>query len=263
MILRSLEECRQDGDQWKEPIWRFSSGNQPWDELLRRYLIKSAERDPRLQGIVAYAPLEYGTRTHAYLDALARSGSRVKGVRRNTQDELDPELPLQPAFLDGLRLLPEYGYTFDVCIRHLRLGAVVEMVRRCPETTFVLNHLGKPAVKDRLLEPWRTQLRALAEIPNAWCKVSGLVTEADHAAWTGEDLRPYVEHALEAFGADRVLFGSDWPVERLASTYERWVEALDRFTDNLRDDQRRGLWAENARRVYRLLPQTPLTKGAS
>jgi L-fuconolactonase len=203
-------------------------------------------------GIVAFAPIEDGTIVTSYLDALAQLGSRIKGVRRLLQSEPDPDFLVASDFLEGLRLLPRYGWTFEICIRHPQLARAIDMVRACPETDFVLDHFGKPDVSAGRLDPWREQLAQLAELPNVVCKLSGLVTEADHARWTVAELEPYVSHALAVFGADRVLFGSDWPVVTLAATYGRWVETLSELTSHLAPSAQKKLWADNARRVYRL-----------
>ena len=153
-----------------------------------------------------------------------------------------------------MQLLPEYGLSFDICINHRQLAAAVELVRRCPETSFILDHVGKPNIAGRELDPWRAQIEDLASCPNVVCKVSGLVTEADPRAWTPDDLAPYVAHVLGAFGEDRVVFGGDWPVVLLAASYRRWVETLDALTADLSAEAKRKLWAENARRFYRLPP---------
>lgn len=209
-------------------------------------------QEPRLRGIVAHAPLEYGEQVRHYLTALQAIGPRIKGVRRLLQGESDVNYCLQPRFVRGAQILPEYGFSFDICIRHPQMAAVVELVRRCPETSFILDHIGKPAIAKGELEPWRTHLRELAALPNVICKVSGMVTEADHQNWTVEDLKPYVVSVLEAFGEDRVAFGGDWPVVLNASRYTRWVAALDTLTADLSDTAKRKLWAENGRAFYRL-----------
>lgn len=211
-----------------------------------------AAEEPRLRGIVASAPLEYGERVRPFLEALVGVGPRVKGVRRLLQGEADPAFCLRPGFVRGVELLAEFGLSFDACVYHHQMPAVVELARRAPAVPFVLDHVGKPDIRHGLLDPWRDHIAQLAALPNAVCKVSGLVTEADHAAWTADDLAPYVGHVLATFGEDRVLFGSDWPVATLASTYPRWVETLDGLTAELPDAARRKLWADNARRVYRL-----------
>jgi L-fuconolactonase len=224
----------------------------PYGLVEARWAEAVARNEPRLQGIVAHAPLEDGQRVRLYLDALAQIGPRIKGVRRLLQGESDPTFCLRPGFVEGVQLLAEYGYSFDICVKHLQLGPVIELVRRCPQSSFVLDHIAKPDIAARLHSPWRAQMRALAALPNVVCKVSGVVTEANHASWTVEAITPYVSHALEVFGEDRVLFGGDWPVVLLASPYARWVEALDTLTASMPEAALRKLWNENARRVYRL-----------
>ncbi|HEU5369050.1 MAG TPA: amidohydrolase family protein [Ktedonobacterales bacterium] len=220
--------------------------------LEARWTADQAAHDARLQGIVAAAPIEHGARARAYLAALQATSPLIKGVRRNLQDEQDTTFCLQADFVQGVRLLPTYGFSFDLCIRYRQLPAVIELVRRCPDTQFILDHLGKPAIKAHLLDPWRDHLAQLAALPNVWCKISGLVTEADHQSWTPEELAPYVAHALEVFGEDRVVFGGDWPVLLLAASHERWVETLEALTAHLSPTAQRKLWKENARRFYRL-----------
>ena len=216
--------------------------------------VSLAQQEPRLLGIVAAAPVEYGERTRTYLDALQALGPLIKGVRRNVQDEPDAAFCLQPSFVRGVRLLAEYNYTCDVCIRHHQLAATVELARQCPEVTFILDHLGKPDIKGASLDPWRAQLEQLAACPNVWLKLSGLVTEADHQQWDVDSLRPYVEHALAVFGHDRVMFGGDWPVVLLASSYARWVEAFGELIADLPTDSQRAICSQTAQRVYRIDP---------
>ncbi|HLZ61276.1 MAG TPA: amidohydrolase family protein [Ktedonosporobacter sp.] len=224
----------------------------PYSFLEAKYVADLARETPRLQGIVAKAPLEYGERVRTYLAALHDLGPCIKGVRRLLQGEPDPNFCLQSDFLRGVQILPEYGFSFDICINHRQLAAVIELVRQCPGTSFILDHIGKPGIKEHVLDPWRAQIHELASFPNVVCKVSGLATEADHQHWTADDLAPYVAHVLEVFGEDRVLFGGDWPVALLATTYARWVETLDALTAHLSPEAKRKLWAENARRFYRL-----------
>jgi L-fuconolactonase len=211
-----------------------------------------ANEEPRLRAIVPSAPLEDGDCARSYLEALKALGPRVKGVRRLLQAEPDDAFALRPDFVRGVRALADYDFSFDICIFHRQLPAVIELVRRCPEVRFILDHLGKPDIKASLRDPWQAHIRALAALPNVVCKISGMVTEADHARWTVDDLRPYFETVYDAFGPDRVMFGGDWPVVLLASSYKRWVETVDALTQGLSEDDRRKLWAENAKRVYRL-----------
>jgi len=211
-----------------------------------------ANEEPRLRAIVPSAPLEDGDCARSYLEALKALGPRVKGVRRLLQAEPDDAFALRPDFVRSVRALADYDFSFDICIFHRQLPAVIELVRRCPEVRFILDHLGKPDIKAGLRDPWQAHIRALAALPNVVCKISGMVTEADHARWTVDDLRPYFETVYDAFGPDRVMFGGDWPVVLLASSYKRWVETVDALTQGLSEDDRRKLWAENAKRVYRL-----------
>jgi len=225
----------------------------PYYALLEaQWAAARAAEDPRLQAIVAHAPLEYGERCRAYLDALVGVSPLVKGIRRLLQGESDPEFCLQADFVRGVKLLPDYGLSFDLCIRHTQLPAIIALVRQCPQVDFVLDHIGKPEIAAHRLDPWREGIRNLAAFPNVSCKMSGFVTEADAAHWTPDDLAPYAAHILESFGEDRVMFGGDWPVVLRASSYRRWVDTLDALTAGLSDTARRKLWADNARRFYRL-----------
>jgi L-fuconolactonase len=220
--------------------------------LEARWAAERAREDPRLQGIVAWAPVEDGRRARAYLDALQEVSPLIKGVRRIVQGEPDPAFCLRPDFVESVRLLPKRGLSFDICIYHHQLASAIELVRQCPETSFMLDHLGKPDIRGRALDPWRAEMAELASLSNVMCKVSGVVTEAEHASWAIDDIAPYIAHALEVFGEDRVVFGGDWPVALLASSYARWVATLDDLTAHLSDAAKRKLWAENARRFYRL-----------
>ena len=203
---------------------------------------------PRIAAIVAWSPLDGSAPLGPHLDLLA-ANPLVRGVRRNIQGERDPGFCLDPGWLDRLRMVGARGMTFDVCVTHDQLASVAEMVRRCPGTQFVLDHLGKPAVLSGRLDPWRTDLRALAALPNVVCKVSGLATEADPASWRAADLEPYVAHALDVFGEDRVLFGSDWPVVRLAGGWRRWADALAGLGGRLGGRARQALGRERGARV--------------
>lgn len=217
-----------------------------------RLVAEQAAADPRLQAIVAFAPLEDGLRVRSYLDDLVRLSPLVRGVRRLTQGEADPAFCLRPGFVEGVRQLPDYGLSCDLCIVHPQLGPTIELVRRCPEVAFMLDHIAKPGIRAGELEPWGAQLAELAALPNVVCKLSGVVTEAEYDSWTPESIAPYIAHALAVFGEERVAFGSDWPVVLLASEYRRWVATLEALTSELTPSAQRKLWAENARRFYRL-----------
>jgi L-fuconolactonase len=142
--------------------------------------------------------------------------------------------------------------SFDICIFHHQLPNTLEMVRRCPEVSFILDHIAKPGIKAGLAEPWRRQVRELAALPNVVCKLSGVTTEADHANWTREQLRPYIDHVIDCFGFDRIMYGGDWPVSELAGKYTDWVNVLDWATEGCSSAEKRKLFRDNAIRAYRL-----------
>jgi L-fuconolactonase len=153
-----------------------------------------------------------------------------------------------------VKLLPKYSLSFDICVKHWALTYAIELVKRCPEVDFVLDHIGKPDIKNNLREPWWSQIRDLARFPNVVCKVSGVVTEADHKSWKREQVKPYVAHVIECFGFDRVLYGSDWTVSNLTHAYPVWVEILDEVVAGVPPVDVRKLYRENAIRTYRLPP---------
>ncbi len=210
-----------------------------------------AANDKRVKGCVACLPLEKGKAVEPDMAKLAEL-SIVRGVRRLIQNQPDPDFVLKPDFLEALKLLPKYNLLFDICIFHHQLANTLEMVRRCPEVSFVLDHIAKPGIKAGLIEPWRGHIKALAALPNVVCKLSGVTTEADHAAWTRDQLRPYIDHVIESFGPDRIMFGGDWPVSELAGTYRQWVEIVDWATSGMSAAEKRKLFRDNAIRIYRL-----------
>ena len=224
----------------------------PYALLEARDLVRLARANPIIKGVVPWAPLEYGDKVRYFLEELVALGPEIKGVRRIVQDEPDPEFCLQPGFIAGATALSDYGLTADICCNFRQLGANVELVRRCPGTNFILDHIAKPYIRGSEFEPWARQMRDLADLPNVVCKISGVVTEADHDAWTIDDVTSFVHHALDCFGEDRVVFGSDWPVVTLASTFARWVETLDTLTASKSDAARAKLWRDNAITFYRL-----------
>jgi L-fuconolactonase len=175
----------------------------------------------------------------------------VKGVRRLIQSEPDG-FSRRPEFIQGVQLLAHYDFSFDICIVHTQMADLIELASQCPGVDFVLDHLGKPPIVDKQLEPWATHLRALAQLPHVSCKLSGLVTEADHHNWTETDLQPYLEIALDAFGPRRLMFGGDWPVSTLATSYQRWVETANALLPALSEADQYRLFFENARTFYRL-----------
>ena len=212
------------------------------------------ESMPQLRGIVASVALENGAGAEATLARLAEM-EHVKAVRRLIEFEPDVDFCLQPGFVEGVKLLAKYDLTFDICVKHYQLANAVELVRRCPEVRFMLDHIGKPPIKAGEFDPWRDDIRALAGLPNVCCKISGVITEADHDHWTREQVRPYLDHAIEVFGIDRVMFGSDWPVSELTHRYEEWVDIVEWTMSGSAESEMRKLFRDNAISFYRL-PQT-------
>ncbi len=209
-----------------------------------------AAQDSRLEGIVPWAPLELGHDARPTLEKLA-ANARIKGIRRIIQFEPDIDFCLQPAFVRGVQVLPDYDMSFDICINHTQLANTILMVRQCPNVQFVLDHIGKPDIKNGLLDPWRAQLRELAKMPNVVCKISGLATEAA-PDWTKEQLKPYIDHVIACFGFERVMYGGDWPVATEATDYPGWVETLLWAVSGCSASELEQLFRGTASRFYRL-----------
>jgi predicted TIM-barrel fold metal-dependent hydrolase len=203
----------------------------------------------RIGGIVASGrPEKDGFEAH--LEKLVRH-PKVKGVRRILHTGPD-ETGIAAKFVENVARLEKYGLSFDICVLARQLPVAIHLVSKCPGVSFVLDHCGVPEVKDQRLDPWRERIRELSKFPNVSCKISGLVAYADPANWKPEDLRSFVDHAIQCFGWDRVMFGSDWPVCNLTASYARWVETLRSLTNSAGGVNQKKLFRENAMRVYRL-----------
>jgi L-fuconolactonase len=179
-------------------------------------------------------------------------GAALAGIRHQVQGEPEPEWLLRPDVARGLAAVEAAGLVYDLVVTARQLPACVRAARAHPGLVFVLDHLGKPPIAARELEPWAGDLRALAAEPNTVCKLSGMVTEADWAGWTVADLRPFAAAVLDAFGPDRVMFGSDWPVSTLAADYRGVLAAAGELTAGLNPAERAAVFRETATRVYGL-----------
>jgi len=210
-----------------------------------------AKEDQRIEGIVPWAPLEKGDAVRMDLEKLA-DNRLIKGIRRIIQFEEDIEFCLRPDFVKGVQALPDFDLSFDICISHIQMANTIKMVQQCPDVQFILDHIGKPDIKNQIFEPWKQELKTLSGFPNVWCKMSGLVTEADHRNWTRDDLKPYIDHVLDCFGFDRVMFGGDWPVAYQATKYPRWVETLEWAVSGCSDVELKKLFHDNAIAFYKL-----------
>ncbi|MEV1081241.1 amidohydrolase family protein [Streptomyces sp. NPDC050211] len=187
-------------------------------------------------------------------DELARlrelpGGDHLKGIRHQVQGEPDPEWLLRPDVRRGLAAVADAGLVYDLVVLPHQLPACAKAAADHPNLTFVLDHLGKPPIASGRQEPWASAVRTLAALPNTVCKLSGMVTEADPRSWTADDLRPYADTVLEAFGPDRLMFGSDWPVCTLAATYGEVLSAARELTDA---SDRSRIFEATATRVYDL-----------
>lgn len=179
-------------------------------------------------------------------------GQFLKGIRHQVQGESDPRWLCRPDVRRGLAAVAEAGLVYDLVLLPEQLPAAAETAEAMPELTFVLDHIGKPPIAAREMEPWATHLRALAAQPNTVCKLSGMATEADWEHWTVKDLRPYADTVIEAFGPDRIMYGSDWPVCLLAASYARVLDTALELTDHLTAAEQDAIFSGTATRVYGL-----------
>lgn len=212
------------------------------------WLLSLAEMDNSIQGVVGWVDLRAKDARYT-LDHFA-SHRLALGVRHVLQDEEDDLFMLHKDFLQGIAALQERNLTYDLLINPHQLAAARELVTMFPGQKFVLDHMGKPPVKKGLLSPWEDQLRNLALSPNVFCKLSGLVTEADWRNWKESDINPYLDIACEAFGEDRVMFGSDWPVCTVAASYGEITQLIDNFVSSRSPDAARKIMGLNAACFY-------------
>jgi L-fuconolactonase len=215
-----------------------------------RWLLELADQHDFIRGVVGWAPLISAT----VADDLAPLAEhpKLKAVRHVLQDEPDPDYMLGDDFDAGITALAEFNLVYDILIFERHLPQAIELVDRHPDQIFVLDHLAKPRVREALLSPWRENIRQLAQRPNVYCKLSGLATEADHNVWTREQLLPYLEVTLAAFGPERLMFGSDWPVCLLAVDYGRWHQIVREFCAPLSSEEYRRVFGETAIEAYGL-----------
>jgi len=215
-----------------------------------RWLLNLAEQYAFIKGVVGWVPLA-DPDVHEQLESLARLPV-LKGVRHVVQDEPDENFILGEAFNVGIDALAKHGLVYDILIYEWHLPQAMQFVDRHPQQVFVVDHLAKPQVKSGTVEPWRERIGQLAERENVYCKVSGLTTEADRQTWNDEQLSIYLDTVLEAFGARRLMFGSDWPVCLLATTYGRWHDLVQRHFKSLSAEEQSRIFGHTAIEVYKL-----------
>src|SRR4029077_16110378 len=189
------------------------------------FLLDLAERNERIAGVVGWVDL-LSPRVAERLERFSHS-SKLRGFRHIAQSEPDDRFLARENFVKGVAHLRAFGFTYDILIYPRQLAAAIELAARLPEQGFVVDHLAKPEIKSGKTLPWATQLREIAQNKNVFCKLSGLVTEADWKHWKADDFKPYLDVVFDAFGADRLMFGSDWPVCLLAATYRQVKQLIE------------------------------------
>jgi len=221
------------------------------EESLREtdFLLDLAHQNEWIRGVVGWADLKSDQ-----LDEVLDQYSDVKklvGFREVLQAK-DPEYMLQEEFIRGVKKIGSRGYPYDILIFPNHLAATLQLVKKCPDQRFVIDHLAKPYIKDGEWKDWKKALTPIAERELMHCKLSGMITEADWKKWTPDQLFPYLEIALELFGPDRLMYGSDWPVCLLAGEYEQYWEIIEQFTDTLSLSEKAKIMGETAVEFYKI-----------
>ncbi|RYF86757.1 MAG: amidohydrolase, partial [Chitinophagaceae bacterium] len=212
------------------------------------YVTSLANKYQNIQGIVTYFPIEkYDARQQ--LKNLSEN-KLIKGIRRLEEDD---SLYRNPAFIKNLSFLKVHGLSFDICVKSYQLPSAVHMVRQQPDIAYMLDHLGKPDIRQKEFAEWSAAIKSLAQNSNVYCKLSGLLTEADPEAWQLEDLKPYFTEVCEQFGADRIVFGSDWPVVTIVDSYSRWFDTFMELSKEFSTIELQKVLSENANRFYKLI----------
>jgi L-fuconolactonase len=214
------------------------------------WLLDLAARNQFIAGVVGWVDLT-DPEVGQTLEKLT-ANSWFKGVRHLVESESNDDWLVQSSVLKGLQMLAAHRVPYDMLVHTHHLPRVRAVAERCPELSFVIDHMAKPPIESGAISEWAKQLKMVAAFPNVFCKLSGLVTEANHSSWKVADLRPFVDCALELFGPDRLLFGSDYPVCLLASSYERVLGSFQELLKDLNDEQQQQIFCDNAREFYRL-----------
>ncbi len=216
------------------------------------WLLQLADQSPSIKGVVGWVDL-LSPDVRRQLERFS-ANPRFRGVRHIVQSEPDDRFVLRQGFQRGIGLLAEFGLTYDILVFPRHLPAAYELVAAFPNQAFILDHIAKPFIKDRILSPWNADIRRLATLPNVYCKVSGLVTEADLTNWKPVDFFPYLDVVFEAFGPQRIMFGSDWPVCTLAGSYADVTSLVEEYSRQLAAQARAEVWGGTAVKAYNLKP---------
>ena len=216
------------------------------------FLLKLAEENDCIKAVVGWVDL----RADNIGDQLRTfsAHTKLKGFRHVVQSEPDERFLLRDEFCHGISLLREFGYTYDILVYPHQLEAVIGFIEKFPDQPFVLDHMGKPEIRNQKSWDWENHIEEIARHPNVYCKISGLVTEADPKEWKMGDFVPYIDFALQNFGVDRVMFGSDWPVCLLGAGYTEACDIVEGNTTHLTEEEKAKLWGENAMKFYDIRP---------
>jgi len=214
------------------------------------FLLELAAGNPFIEGIVGWIDLQAENINDSI--AFYKGYDKIKGFRHVLQGEADRSLMLKPNFKRGIAAIGKAGYTYDILIFPDQLAYTREFVETFTDQPFVIDHIAKPYIKEKKLEEWERDIRTLAGYEHVLCKVSGMVTEADWANWKNEDFKPYLDVVFETFGADRVMYGSDWPVCLVAGGYNAMLEIVREYTSALTENEQALFWGGNAERFYKL-----------
>jgi L-fuconolactonase len=215
-----------------------------------RWLLELAASAPFILGVVGWVDLR-SPQVRDQLRAFA-ANPKLVGIRHIVQSEPDEQFLLQPEFLRGIAALAEFDLAYDILIYPKHLAVAAEFVRRFPGQRFVLDHLAKPPIKSGEIDSWARGIHELAAAPNVYCKLSGLVTEADWQRWKPDHIRPYLDVAFESFGPDRLMIGSDWPVCMVAATYDQAIGVVEDYLSQYPPEVREAVLGGNAKRFWRL-----------
>lgn len=214
------------------------------------FLLGLAQKHNFIKGIVGWVDLQADNIEDRLI--YYHSNPLVKGFRHILQGEADDKFMLGEKFLHGISLLYQYNFTYDLLIKPQHLPCAAQLVSMFPDQRFVIDHIAKPSIKDGILDGWREGMEALSAYPNVYCKISGLITEADWTSHQPADFLPYLDVVFKAFGTDRVMFGSDWPVCNLAGGYPAVLNTINSYVSQLRLSDQENFWAKNAIRFYGL-----------
>jgi L-fuconolactonase len=214
------------------------------------WLLQLASEHSEILGVVGWVPLA----DKSVEEALAGLSvhPKLKGIRHLLQDEPDPAYMLRSDFNCGVRHLRKFGLAYDILISDHQIQHAQTFVRQHPDQVFVLDHIGNPQIREQVFRPWRESMHGMAECPNVYCKISGMVTQASWEDWTESDLNPYFDAVLELFGPKRLMFGSDWPVLTLACDYSRWINVLRRVISKLTPDEQAWITHRTAATAYQI-----------